>query len=440
MLVPVIIRKSFSVQRLRTIALRSPVSSLHFLLVPLLLCCMFNSQAAASSLPPADSASELLRRGEYVKALEILQQTFASYPYNETVRKNLAMAYAYVGNQHLDGKRFDEAAQHFDKARRLDAEIPDYAVLRGVALYLGQHYDEAAIVLEQARQTSSDDSRLLYYLGLAYYDTGKLAAALEVWELTLAHDAGNKVILEMVDKVRREEKIESRMEKGYSSMFSLSYDGGTTSNLATAVLETLETAYNQVGSDLTYYPVTHIPVILYTRKDYRSVTAGPEWSGGMYDGKVRLPIGGARELTPPLKGLLFHEYAHVVVGELTKGNCPVWLNEGLAEVAGRREYDPPLAELAGSVKLNRTLSSTELEKSFASLSAKDAALAYQQSYAMVRFMIASYGWYKVRDLLDNLGRGMKIDIAIASAFADFGLDYQGIVSDWQSAIMKEYGR
>jgi len=244
----------------------------------------------------------------------------------------------------------------------------------------------------------------------------------------------------MVDKVRREEKIESRMEKGYSSMFSISYEGGTTSDLATAILETLETAFNRVGSDLTYYPVTHIPVILYTRKDYRSVTAGPVWSGGLYDRKVRLPIGGTSELTPPLKGLLFHEYTHVVVGELTKGNCPVWLNEGLAEIEGRREYDSPLSELAGAVKTNRLLAITELEKSFASLNPKDAALAYQQSYALVRFMIASYGWYKIRDLLDNLGRNMKIDVAIASAFADFGLDYQGIVREWQSSIIKEYGK
>jgi tetratricopeptide (TPR) repeat protein len=435
MLVPEIPQKSISGQ----MALSVSAGLLRFLFLQLLLL-LFCNQAVALNPQRADSADELLRRGDYAAALEILQQTFASNPYNATIRNNLAVAHAYVGKQYLDGKRFDEAAEQFDKARTLDAETTDYVVLRGIALYLGKHYDEATITLEQARLVRNEDGRLLYYLGLAYYDTGKLSAAREVWESALVLDADNKAIRELVARAGREEIIESRMGKGYSSMFSISYDEGTTSNLATAVLETLEAAYNQVGSDLSYYPVTHVPVILYTRKDYRSVTAGPEWSGGLYDGKVRLPIGGVSELTPQLRGLLFHEYSHVVVGELTKGNCPVWLNEGLAEIAGRREYDSPLSELAGAVKSTRLLSVSELEKSFASLNTKDVALAYQQSYSLVRFMIASYGLYKVRDLLDNLGRGLKIGAAVAATFADFGLNYQGIIQEWQASIMKEYGR
>ena len=102
------------------------------------------------------------------------------------------------------------------------------------------------------------------------------------------------------------------------------------------MLKALERAYNRVGTDLSYYPSVRVPVILYTKKDYRSLTASPEWSGGLYDGKIRLPIGGAAHMTPMLRGVLFHEYTHVVVRELTKGNCPSWLNEGLAEYSGRR--------------------------------------------------------------------------------------------------------
>src|SRR6185369_13180713 len=113
----------------------------------------------------------------------------------------------------------------------------------------------------------------------------------------------NKAVIESAAKARREAAVESRMNKGYSSMFVISHDEGTKSDLADAVLDVLETAYNRVGSDLAYYPVTRVPVILYTKKDYRVVTAGPEWSGGLYDGKVRLPIGGARELTPVLRGV-----------------------------------------------------------------------------------------------------------------------------------------
>ena len=56
------------------------------------------------------------------------------------------------------------------------------------------------------------------------------------------------------------------MEKGYSGMFVISYDEGTRSDLADSVLDVLETAYNRVGYDLSCYPATRVPVILYTKR------------------------------------------------------------------------------------------------------------------------------------------------------------------------------
>ncbi len=402
----------------------------------------------AVSLPPAsvgeshtlnDQVLELMRLGEYEKALEQLQKASSLFPYDESIRKNLAAAHAAVGGRQLERKSFDEAAENFYNARRLVPDNQEYGILRGIALYSGKRYDEAAIELEQARQNSGDNVPLLFYLGRVYYDTGDLARALDMWDKALALEPGSKAVSEMAAKARRESAVESRMEKGYSSMFVISYDEGTKPDLADAVLDVLETAYNRVGSDLSHYPVTRIPVILYTRKDFRSVTEGPAWSGGLYDGKVRLPVGGASEITPVLRGVLFHEYTHVVVGELTKGNCPVWLNEGLAEVEGRKEYDSPTAKLDEAAKTGRFLSFTAMEKSLSSLNTSDAALAYQQSYSMVSFMIGAYGLHKVREILINLAGGMGIGTAVATALADYGLDYAGVVHEWQAYVRKKHG-
>jgi tetratricopeptide (TPR) repeat protein len=395
----------------------------------------------ADELPVSnDAAVKLLQQGEYEKALEQLQKVFSLFPYNEAVRKNLAAAYAAVGDRQMKQKRFDEAADNFDNALKLFPDNREYGTMKGIALYSGKHFDEAAIVLDQTRQSGGDTAAILYFLGRVYYDTGNLAGALEAWNSALNLEPENKKIRDLVEKARREYTVESSMEKGYRSMFVISYDEGTKSDLADNVLEALETAYNHVGSDFSYYPSARVPVILYTRKDYRSLTAGPEWSGGLYDGKVRLPIGGARNIAPMLRGVLFHEYTHVVVGELTRKNCPTWLNEGLAEFEGRKEYDSPLAALEAAAKTGKFLSFSDMEKSLLSLSRKDAALAYQQSYAMVRFMISSYGWHKVREILVNLGEGMNIGAAIAGTFADYGLDYQGLVREWQAAALKEYGK
>jgi tetratricopeptide (TPR) repeat protein len=371
--------------------------------------------------------------------LDQLKESVSLFPYNESLRNKLAQAYDTVGQNQLKQKQFDEAAESFGRAHELFPARLDYGIWRGIALYRGKRYDEAAYELESDRSAGGDNPPLLFYLGLVRYDTGNLAGALDAWDRALALDPANKTVLDLAEKARRESAVESRMEKGYRSMFEISYDEGTQSDLADAVLKALESAYNRVGADLFLYPSVRTPVILYTRKDYRNLTASPEWSGGLYDGKIRLPIGGAAEITPMLRGVLFHEYTHVVVRELTRGNCPSWLNEGLAEVEGRKEYDQPLTALEGAVKTGAFLPFTSLEKSLASLSGKEALLAYQQGYAMVRYLISAYGWHKVREILVNLGTGMTIEAAIARTFADYGLDYQGIVQEWQAQVQKEYG-
>ena len=385
-----------------------------------------------------DTVIELSQQGEHEKALDELQKAFSLFPYNESIRNKLTAAYGAMGKRQLKRMQFDEAAENFENARKLSPDNQEYGILKGIALYAGKKYDAAAVALEQARRNGGDNLPILLYLGRVYYDTGDLQKAIEAWDRALTIEPGNKPISDMATKARRELAVESRMEKGYSSMFVISYDEGTQSELADAVLDAMEAAYNRVGYDFSYYPETHIPVILYTRKDYRSVTAGPEWSGGLYDGKVRLPIGGAHEITPMLRGVLFHEYTHVVVGELTKGNCPTWLNEGLAEVEGRKEFSPPVAELETAAKTGDFIPFKALEKSLSTLETKKIALAYQQSYSLVSFMISSYGMHKVRDILVNLGAGMGSEAAIAGAFADYRLDFDAILQEWRAHIRKEY--
>ena len=324
------------------------------------------------------------------------------------------------------------------QALKLYPENQSFAIIRGIALYSGKRYDESAIVLEQVRNTSDDKVVILHYLGLVRYDTGNLPEAIDLWNKAQILDPNNKVISRLLDKARRELPAESLMKKGFSSKFVISYDEGSKSNISDEVLDVLNTAYNRVGSDLFHYPVATVPVILYTKKDYRIATDSPEWSRGQYDGKIRLPIGGTTKITSVLRGVLVHEYTHVVVSELAKNNCPGWLNEGLAEIEGRKEYEPPLAALEAPSLNGTFLPFSSLEKSWSSVGTKDIMLAYQQSYSIAKFMVTNYGWHKVREILVNLGTGMSIDRSIAKALSDYGLGYKQIIDEWQLQVSEEY--
>lgn len=407
--------------------------SMPILTLFLFLSCAVPSFSAESHPVAADIAMELLHRGEYDKALEILREDFTLFPYDEQVRKRLVDAWTLVGKHRLELNDYDGAASCFASALELQPGRADLMTTQAIALYGAKHYDQASILLDQALQAGGSSAAALFYLGRIRYDTGDLAGALDAWERALVLEPGNEAVRAMADKARRESAVESSMAREHRSMFVISYDEGKMSDLADKVLETLDAAYARIGSDLDYYPSSPVPVILYTRKDYRDVTSGPEWSGGMYDGKIRLPLGGAREISPQLRGVLFHEYTHVVVREMTKGNCPTWLNEGLAMAEEQRESSP-LALKAGK---GEPLHISVLTGSFLSLTSHDAARAYRQSFVMADHLISGYGWHKVREILANLGTGLEMDRAVSTAFSDYGLDYSAVMQELLGAITRE---
>lgn len=386
-----------------------------------------------------DYALKLLEQGEYEKGLDQLQKAFSLNPYNQILRKNLAEAYTYVGMRQMEQKLYDAAADSFDHARELFPEAPRYAVLHGIALHAAKRYEGAIHELERARSLGETSPELYYHLGRAYYDSDNLALALEMWEKGLELDPSRAAIRELADKARRELALEGRMDKGYSSRFSLSYDTELKSLLAGEILDVLESAYNRVGADLGYFPEARVQVLLYTKKDFKALTDSPDWSGGLYDGKIRIPLGGASGMTALLRNVLVHEYTHVVVFEMTKGNCPSWLNEGLAELEGRKEFNQPMAELGRVARRGGYVSFQLLERPFSTLSGKQVALAYQQSYALVNFMVGRYGWHKIQEILRLLGTGKPVADAIGVALADYGVDYSGVVKEWQGNMTREYG-
>lgn len=221
------------------------------------------------------------------------------------------------------------------------------------------------------------------------------------------------------------------MDQGHSSRFDLTYDSGVDTAFALAILDVLESAANQVGAELGHFPEPRVPVAIYKLDDFKTVTDSPDWSGGVYDGKIRLPFGALKEITPSMRGVLFHEYAHVVIFDLTHGNCPLWLNEGIAEMFGRMQFNRPMGELGRAARKGTFADFRKLESGFSGLSQPDASLAYQQSYAMVNYIVTTYGWHRVKQMLVGLGNGMKTDEAIAAALKDYSLTYDGLVQEWK---------
>jgi len=383
------------------------------------------------------SGRELIQLGQYEQGLEQLRTSSLMFPMNMMLKQNLADGYAAYGHQFFKQKKYEQADENFSLALELFPDNATYILLRGICCYHVKRYDTARYELQRAQNITPDSVEVLYFLGLVQYDTDKRVEAVELWEQALKLAPDRKEISTLLAKARKEIAVEAGMDRGHSSRFNLTYDPDVDSSFALALLDVLESAANLVGSELGLFPEARVPVAVYTRADYKTVTDSPDWSGGFYDGTIRLPFGALKEITPALRGVLFHEYAHVVVFELTRGNCPLWLNEGIAEMFGRMQHNQPMMALGRATRSGAFADFRKLEAGFGSFSSSEANLAYQQSYALVNYMVTSYGWHRVKMILSDLGQGMNFDTAVSAELKDYNLNYDRLVQEWRASLQRD---
>lgn len=359
----------------------------------------------------------LLKAGRTGEALAVLHQAERQLPDRSRAFGLLGEAYLRLGMDHLHSGDESAARTAFAEAKRYLPDDPRPWQGAGLAwLHEGQPLT-AAGELHEALVIAGERPDLLELLGRAHYAAGDLTQAEDAWRRAVELGGGGEVAAQL-EKVRRELRVEGAMIRNLGGRFTLAHAQGVDARLAGQVLDVLQDAYQELGRNLGHYPDGDIPVLLYAGEDFAAVTRSPEWAGALYDGKIRVPLGGVRQMTPSLKALLYHEYAHVVVRFLGKGKAPIWLNEGVAEVFGhrydaRRPVSPP----------GRTVSSAALERPFSELPHALVPLAYQASHQRVERLVALCGWPPLGELLQRLGRGESWERAVAGAYAPCGYDW-----------------
>ena len=69
--------------------------------------------------------------------------------------------------------------------------------------------------------------------------------------------------------------------------------------------------------------------IVQTREAYLRSSGAAEWSGGVYDGRLRVALMDGTGVGPATRRTFAHELAHACLAE--KGRFPPWLHEGIAQ-------------------------------------------------------------------------------------------------------------
>ena len=327
---------------------------------------------------------------------------------------------ARAGWDALNAGRVQDAATAFGEALKLSPQQPSLLLGAGVAAHLQARQDDARRFLLDALKVDPALTAASLLLGTVLYQAGDIDGAIDTYQQALAHAPDHPQILKRLEGWRKESALHSAFGRKLGDHFTVLFEGPAEAQLAERAVAILEAAYWRIGSALYSYPTDVVTVVLYTREQFRDITQSPEWAGGAFDGRIRLPVQGALQNPAEFERVLSHEFTHALVRSLASRGVPFWLDEGLAvqfegsDLARKRE------EVR---KAETLLPLSRLERSFAKLSSKEASLAYAQSAVAVQALLDQAGAPAVVSLIGDIGRGMPFERAfernILMSYADF---------------------
>lgn len=282
---------------------------------------------------------------------------------------------------------------------------------QAVVLIQRQEYRQARDILLRARTLAPNSAEVWKFLGFTEYNLDRVDEAIRSWKksLSLSPDAEVEKLLE---RAQRETAVEERYLEANSGHFTLRFEGRQiSSEFSRELLGALESLFRDVERDLEVSPRDPILVILYTGQAFYDVTQAPSWTGALFDGKIRVPVEGLTHVTAELRSVLRHEMTHSFVRARSRGRCPAWLNEGLAQVEEGKSsvrYASRLREIH--------LPLTALAEPFSSLDPNVVPAAYAVSLATVEMLKNSQGLGDLGRVLDRLATGSTIDAAFRGIF------------------------
>jgi tetratricopeptide (TPR) repeat protein len=318
-----------------------------------------------------------------------------------------------AGWEAIRAGKLPEAAQAFQDAIAADPADASLFLGAGLVAHLQGQEGEARQALQDALQRDPKLSAASLLLGEIAYRAGDLDNAIRTYESALALAPDNTRIGARLDTWRKEAALHGRFQQFLNPHFTVLFEGPAEQGLAAHAIEVLEAAYWRIGTALLAYPPDVITVLLYTDEQFRDITRSPTWAGGLFDGKIRVPMRGALNEPKRLEKVLAHEFTHALVKSLAPREVPVWLNEGLAvvfEMGDMRWAEQAVGKAPALIPLST------LHGTFANLPQDQVQLAYAESALAVQALLDRDGVQALSALLRDLGEGQPFAAAFERRF------------------------
>ena len=158
----------------------------------------------------------------------------------------------------------------------------------------------------------------------------------------------------------------------------------------------------------------------------RGADGSADLPGHYQDGTVRLRPETLRK-DSELRRVLRHELTHAVVDQKTRGNCPHWLQEGMAQFLDGTDVVATDAWLRRAPLL---IPLFRIEGPFRDRDGASRELAYRESASAVSFLVSKIGRSGLLFLFERLGEGRPFERALVET----GLSYTELQQAWESSL------
>jgi tetratricopeptide (TPR) repeat protein len=382
----------------------------------LLALAVAGAAAAESATEWTERGLALLERGDLEAAAEALERAWQLAPETPALRRALVDTELRLAKERLDAGDPKGAIGPLGLAVELEPRSAAVRFLLGVAYYRTDDAVRARAEALVAVEVEPGHSGAHELLGRIDYNAGRLEEAIPHLEIAAQADPPRAAAVELLARARKELEVERGMASRSSQHFDLRIEGGTADpEAALRIIDVLETAHDAVGAATGLFPRRRVPVILYADRTFSAVTGAHGWVGGLYDGKIRVPLKGLLQKgSGEVDRVLKHEYVHAAIASAT-ARCPAWLHEGLAQLlTGERGDEDAVrraARAGGLVPFER------LGGSFAAVAKRGRAQQiYAQALSFVRYLERRSGRAALGSVVRDLGGGTSLDDALRRSY------------------------
>ena len=187
----------------------------------------------------------------------------------------------------------------------------------------------------------------------------------------------------------------------YGARLMLRYETSAVSiDTAREMVGIVDQEFARVATQLGCAPRERIVTIAQSTESYKKSTGAVEWSAGLYDGQIHLPVIDKGKLDERTRRTLTHEITHACLTLI--GQWPSWLQEGVAQyVSGEQLSEEGRERITQLAREKKLPALNSMGDNWSALDGEGARIAYDHALRAIEIFNRDFSAYGLRNLLNN---------------------------------------